>query len=51
MLQEWNLLCTTVGKYIKNARGGGGDTNTAESIRFLQLVFEHCDEEMPVLAI
>jgi hypothetical protein len=33
MLQEWNLLCTTVGKYIKNV-GGGGDTNTPERLRF-----------------
>jgi hypothetical protein len=43
MLQEWNLLRNTVGKYIKNKQPPPkeSNTNTAESIRILQLVSEH----------
>jgi len=51
MLQEWNLLRTTVGKYVKNKPPQESNSNTAESIRFLHLVSEHFDEEMPVQGI
>ena len=40
-----------VGKCIKNQKYKEPDTNAAESIRFLQLDFEQCDDEVPVLGI
>jgi len=49
MLHEWNLFHTAVGKFVKNKKKYK-ESDTNESIKFLYLVFEHCDE-MPVLGI
>jgi len=49
MLHEWKLFHTAVGKCIKNKKKYK-ESDTNDSIKFLHLVFEHCDK-MPVLGI